>query len=86
MYKNAGQTQRNREAIKGQISILDPDRKTRYLKKLEAKEKTYWDNKRNEKLRLKKFREWEEKKREEKQAKVDQKSKPPSLPVFRPIY
>ncbi|CAI2369645.1 unnamed protein product [Moneuplotes crassus] len=73
LYKNAGQTQRNGGTIKGQISILDDDRKTRYLKKLEQKEKSYWDNKRNEKLRLKKFREWEERKREEKQAKVAQK-------------
>ena len=54
--KNAGATQRNRGTIKGQINILDNDRKNRYLHKLEEKERTYWENKRNEKLRLQRFR------------------------------
>ncbi|CAI2368788.1 unnamed protein product [Moneuplotes crassus] len=84
LYKNTGKTQRNlfpnprnfqnREEIKGQIKILDDDRKSRYLKKLEEKERNFWENKRNEKLRLKRFREWEEKKRQEKQAKVEKKN------------
>lgn len=56
LTNHAGSSQRDKEAIKGQINILDPNKKHKYLHKLEQKEKMYWENKKNEKLRLKRFR------------------------------
>mmetsp|Transcript_16329 Transcript_16329/g.14251 ORF Transcript_16329/g.14251 Transcript_16329/m.14251 type:complete len:98 (-) Transcript_16329:258-551(-) len=56
-------THRNnfKDTIRSQIDILDNTKRNKYLEKLEEKEVKYWEKKQNEKLRIQRFKEMQQK-------------------------
>ena len=53
---NKSTTQRNNKILKSKIDILDDAKREKYLQLLQEKEERYWEKKKHEKLRLRRFK------------------------------